>query len=72
MFKRLNVQVHKPDPCTTPSFFFTADGDYLIYEFKGQIDCVETRDAQVINVTFINTKEQEKKASVNVPVIYSK
>lgn len=71
-YYKIHVQVHKSDAYTTPFFFFTADGDFLIYEFKAPISCVKIEEAQTITVTFKNAKGQIKNGSVDVPVIYSK
>ncbi|XP_049446606.1 adhesion G-protein coupled receptor F3 isoform X3 [Epinephelus fuscoguttatus] len=45
------------------------DGDNLVYTFNVSVDC-ESNAQQSVNVTFKNTKNQEKSASVAIPVIH--
>ncbi|KAL7388681.1 hypothetical protein ABVT39_018919 [Epinephelus coioides] len=43
-------------------------GDNLVYTVNVPVKCI--RDVHSVNITFTNTKNQEKSASVDIPVIY--
>ncbi|XP_041660574.1 adhesion G protein-coupled receptor F4 [Cheilinus undulatus] len=47
----------------------TTDGDHQIYKFEAQINC-EKQEPHFANITFKNSKDQEKSAKVDIPVIY--
>uniref|UniRef100_A0A7N6FCD0 Adhesion G protein-coupled receptor F3b n=1 Tax=Anabas testudineus TaxID=64144 RepID=A0A7N6FCD0_ANATE len=45
--------------------------DSLVYTFTAPISCQKTSDAQYVDVTFENTKGQERSTTVDIPVIYA-
>ncbi|XP_026197522.1 adhesion G-protein coupled receptor F3-like isoform X2 [Anabas testudineus] len=49
----------------------TSYNDSLVYTFTAPISCQKTSDAQSVNVTFKNTKGQERSTTVDIPVIYA-
>ncbi|XP_026197523.1 adhesion G-protein coupled receptor F3-like [Anabas testudineus] len=49
----------------------TSYNDSLVYTFTAPISCQKTSDAQYVNVTFKNTKGQERSTTVDIPVIYA-
>ncbi|CAJ1077182.1 adhesion G protein-coupled receptor F4 [Xyrichtys novacula] len=48
----------------------TEDKDHQLYTFEISVSCTKTTTPHFATVTFKNTKDQEKTAKVDIPVIY--